>query len=205
VSLLNLVGWVVMGAVAAWVGRSFPLKTALLAWTALSGAMCAIGAFAIASQPIGTPTNFGRFGSLFVQWGFRAGQGRLIPAVLISWLFWVVAGAAVILMLSWRADRRQLLLALAWGVDALALLYVVGVILANKTPTSAATPSSLLVIVAALVGMIAVSLALWGMSGSPGAMRTALLIAGGPPLQIGGGYALFVLMMLTVGRNARWN
>jgi hypothetical protein len=205
VSLFKLIGWIVMGAAAAWIGRSFPLRTALLAWGALSGIMCAIGGFAIASQPVGTPTIFGRFGALFVQWGFRASHGRLVPAVLISWLFWIVAGSAVILMLSWRADRRQLLLALSWGVDALALLYVAGVILANRTPTTPATPGSLLVLVAVLAGMLVSSLALWGMSGSPAAMRTALLIAGGPPLLIGGGYGLFVLLMMTVGRNARWN
>jgi hypothetical protein len=193
-----------MGAVATWFGRSFPLRTALFAWTALTGALCALGGFAIASQPIGTPTSFGRLGASFVQWGFRASQGKLVPAVLISWLFWIVAGAAVILMTTWRGDRRQLLLALSWGVDALALLYVVGVILANRSPTGS-TASSLVVLVAVLAGMIVSSLARWGMSSSPTAMRTALFIAGGPPLLIGGGYALFVLLMMTVGRNARWN
>jgi hypothetical protein len=36
-------------------------------------------------------------------------------------------------------------------------------------------------------------------------MSLALAIAGGPPLFVVGGYGLFLVVMLTVGRNARWN
>jgi hypothetical protein len=113
---------------------------------------------------------------------------------------WVVLGAAIILMLRFRSDRSQALLVLAWAVDAAALLYVAGVMLANR----GSRPGALLVVAGILAGMIAASLLLWR-AGNPAATKLALIIAGGPPLVIGVGYGLFVLLMVTVGRNARWN
>jgi len=56
-----------------------------------------------------------------------------------------------------------------------------------------------------LLLLLGVSSALWLGSASPNAKRLALLIGGGPPLFIGVGYGLFLLVMLTAGRHARWN
>jgi hypothetical protein len=53
--------------------------------------------------------------------------------------------------------------------------------------------------------MIGTSAALVTLSTTANAARRALLIAGGPPLFIGVGYGLFVLVLLTAGKNARWN
>jgi hypothetical protein len=195
-----IIGWILGAGVALWLGLAYPVRTALPLWVAASGVACTLGGLAIRSQPIGIVTWAGKLGSTVVQWGFRASNGRLIPAVLISWLVWVVLGAAVILMLKFRAERSQALLVLAWAVDAAALLYVIGVMLANR----GSRPGALVVVAGILVAMIAVS-ALLFRAGGPAATRLALVIAGGPPLVIGVGYGLFVLLMVTVGRNARWN
>jgi len=38
-----------------------------------------------------------------------------------------------------------------------------------------------------------------------GHLRTAAMVAAGPILVVGIGYAAFLVVMLTAGRNARWN
>jgi hypothetical protein len=94
---------------------------------------------------------------------------------------------------------------LAWAADTAALLYVLGVWLRSHAPTGAGLGSNLLSMAAVLMLMLVVSGILWFAVSLPGAKRLALMIAGGPPLLIGGGYGLFLLFVLTFGRNVRWN
>lgn len=191
-------GFAAMAAVMVGLALKLPSPTALYAWAGFAAAACLLGALAIASQPIGKATWLGRIGSIPMRWGFRAGRGRLAPAIGISWLVWLVLGFAVITAVQHRSDIRTALFTLAWCVDLLVLFRIVGLMLANRGPRK------LLNIGAVLVGMLLVSGFFW-LKGEPNAQRMALLIAGGPPALIGGGYALFLGFMMTVGRNARWN
>jgi hypothetical protein len=201
--LTLITGWAVIATVILAVALVAPPRSVLTSWVIFAAIITALAGLAIARQPLGESTAAGRLGSAVVRWGFRAGHGRLLPALLISWLVWVLLGATVILIIRHRGDTQHALLLLAWAVDAAALFYTVGVILANWGGGRSFT-GSLVTIAGVLVTMIVASVVLWSAGGSPGARRAALLVAGGPPLFIGVGYGLFVLVTLTVG-HGRWN
>jgi hypothetical protein len=178
--------------------------TALAAWCALTGLACGLGAMLLARQPLGVSTMAGRIGGRAVRWGYRVSGGRLGIAVLVSWLIWTILGAAVIGMVQHRSSLQHVLMILAWCVDAVAMLYVIGILLARWRPAGQ-MPGSLVKLATILGAMIVGSLVLWWVVRSEGARSTALLIAGGPPLVIGVAYGLFVVLIVTVGRRARWN
>jgi hypothetical protein len=90
---LLVVLWALMAAAAVVFATRLTLPMALAAWAALAAAVCVGGAFPLQLQPVGISTASGRIGGSFVHWGFRAGQGQLIPAMVISWLIWTFAGA----------------------------------------------------------------------------------------------------------------
>jgi hypothetical protein len=191
-----------MSGAALAAAHAAQFRTAVLGWLVLSAVTCALSALALASQPLGVPTFAGRIGSLFVRWGFAAGHGRLAPAVAISWLVWAVLGAALISAIRYRSDPQQELIILAWTVDILGLMHLTGIALARR---SSSMNRNLLPVAGVLVVMLAVSSVLWFGAKFPGGRHLALLVAGGPPLFIGVGYGLFLLVMVTVGRGARWN
>ncbi len=201
--LTLLASWAAMVAVAVMVARRVPGRAAFGCWLAFAAGACALGALAIASQPLEETTVAGRIGSAAVHWGFLAGQGRLLPAAAISWLIWALAGSGLIAALRHRGDRRFRLLLLAWSVDGGALLYTLGVLLSNPG-SSRDFATSLLSVAGALAAMIGVSAVLWRIE-TPASRRTALAIAGGPPLFLGVGYGLFLLVILVAGSHARWN
>ncbi len=196
-----LLGWVLMVLAMVKLSLGPAERPALLYWAAVSLAACVLGALAIASQSVGQPTLAGRFGSSVVRWGFRATQGRLWGATIISWLLWLVIGSAVILGIRAQGNLPYRMMLLAWTVDFGILCYLLGVWLMNR----GSGMHSLLTMAAILIGMIAVSGTLWFANGSDAARKTALMVGGGPPLVIGTGYGLFLLVVMTVGRNARWN
>jgi hypothetical protein len=196
-----LLGWAVIAAALAGLARLPPDRPVLLYWAIISLIACILAALAIASQPLGQATMLGRLGSAAVRWGFRASQGNLLGATLISWLIWLVLGGLVLTAVRARGDLWYRLLLLAWAVDFGALCYVVGVWLRNR---GSGAPT-LLGIAGVLLTLLAASAALWWGVGSPAARRAAVIVAGGPPLALGAGYGLFLLIILTGGRNARWN
>lgn len=198
-------GWTVMAAAMYLLAQLPPERPVWLYWAAIAACACAIGAAAIASQPLGRATMPGRLGASVVRWGFRAGNGRLLAAAVISWGVWLLLGFGAIAAVRARGDLTYRLLLLAWVVDLALLLYVAGLVLTRARSRGGSTVTVLLPIIAALAGMIAVSGYLWFGRGSAEAQRSALLLAGGPPLVIGAGYGLYLLVVLTVGRGARWN
>jgi hypothetical protein len=195
-----IVGWALLAALCVGLALNLPARQALQSWAAVTAVGCVLGAFAIASQPLGQATFAGRLGSILLRWGFKESQGRLPIATLVSWLVWVGIGAATIAFLRARGDWAYRGMILAWAVDGALLAYVLGVWLAKGSGRA----PSLLIIAIVLVAMIAGSAALWS-RGPEAAKRLALVLAGGPPLMIGVGYGLFLIVVLTVGRNARWN
>jgi hypothetical protein len=202
--LILLLGWAVMAGAATTLAQRMPLRGALLVWVVVAGVASALGSWALSSQPVGQATLAGRLGYSIVHWGFRAGNGKLLAAALISSLVWVLVGWAVVLVLHYRAEQMHALLVLAWLIDALAFLYVVGLLLARRGASGSFT-TPLLAMAGILVGLIAVSLAVSSLGRSSDSTRLALIVAGGPPLVISLGYGLFVVVTLAVGSRARWN
>lgn len=196
-----LLGWVVMALAIVGLIRAPAGKPVFIYWAGIALLGCILGAVAIWSQPLGQATLAGRLGASVVRWGFRASQGSLLGATAISWIIWLVIGTSAISAGRARDDLSYRLMLLAWLVDFGALCYTLGVWLMNR----GSGMSTLLLISTILIALIGVSSVMWFGNGGTAARRTALMIAGGPPLVIGVGYGLFLLVMLTVGRNARWN
>jgi hypothetical protein len=158
-----------------------------------------------------------------LPWGYRIGRGKLWPIVVTSWAIWMLLGVAVIMatartattaahadsevaaatMPAKRASVVMTLLCLAWLVDGGALLRCIGLVATSANPRH--MMRSLAVPMLVLAGILVASIALVVANSTAIAAQLALLIAGGPPLLVGGGYGIFVLVMLTAGRNARWN
>jgi hypothetical protein len=95
------------------------------------------------------------------------------------------------------------LLFIAWLIDGGVLLYAIGPI--STSANKRHLLGTMAGVIAALVAMLAVSIGLVTMSDTPAAARWALAIAGGPPLLLGAAYGAFIVVILTAGRNARWN
>jgi hypothetical protein len=200
--LFTIVAFALMAGAASSTALSLPFATAIAAWLGGVALGCVLAALALHSQPVGVSTTVGKIGSLLLRWGYQAGHGKLPPVVAISWLVWALLGCAIISLMHFRVDNELQLITVAWVVDLLALLYILGVVLARR---SGSMFRNLLPVGATLLGMLVVSAVQWTHPLLPGGRHTALLIAVGPPLFIGAGYGLFLLVMLTAGRKARWN
>jgi hypothetical protein len=208
--------WAALVAAAVVVGvRQGPLF-AYGEWAGIAAVLCAVGALLIRSQPMGKPTIAGRTGYTVVHFGFRAGQGKLLSAALISWMVWSLVGAAAIwIAQGWGAGGEALRAAMGatWCVNTLALMYIWGIMLRNRprggNETQADTrmrmPAPLLKLTGALGGLTVVSLVLWFAMATPAARLAALLLAAGPVVVVGGAYGLVLGVMMTAGKNVRWN
>lgn len=221
----------VVGAALACAGlvpRFGPWST-LGIWTAVTGIACAGIALILHSQPPEKVTIANYVAGLVLQWGYKVGRGKLPAIAGVSWAIWVLLGVAMVLSVharhggstgggavppdhsvsasaatpQARSTAAMIALAVAWVIDGGALLWIVG-LLATSTNT-AHMMRSLGPVAAALFGMIAASVALVTLTDSSKAAWLALSIAGGPPLVVGGVYGLFIIVILTAGRNARWN
>jgi hypothetical protein len=209
--LVTGVAWcvVVAGAVACGVQVGAPWSWA--AWAGISALFCVVGALLIKSQPMGRGTIAGRIGYQVVHFGFKAGQGSLTAAAAISWTVWLVVGSATVWVSQGPWDLLRLAMAAAWVMDTLAFFYIWGIALRNRPRSGQPDsppwrlPRPLLKLSAGLAGLIIVSGWLWFMMGTPAARLSAVLLAGGPILIVGGGYGLVALVFLTAGRNVRWN
>jgi hypothetical protein len=199
--LILLLVWAFMLAALVAMIRTAPSRP-LVWWALVAAIFCGLGTLAIARQPIGQPTAWGRLGSGVVHWGWRAGRGKLWPPVVISWVIWVLVGLAAVGLVRHRDDGFHQVLILAWAVEVAALFYILGLGLSKQFSTGF-LPPSLLGIAGSLILMVGAS-AWLASTGTPAAKRLALMVAGGPPLIIAVTYGLFLLVTLAVGRG-RWN
>lgn len=197
------VALVVAAAGACWgLAVRFGPQDAALAWAVVAAIACVIGAALLRTSPVGRVGWQNRVAAYLVPWGWGLCGGRLWPIPVASWVVWAAVGTATVLLLSgsepvagWGIAVRILLFA-AWVADGAALLYVLGSLLRHVPPAPA-----ILKVAAVLGGLITGSVALY-LGELP---VLALAVAGGPPLLVGGGYALFFGAVLMSGRNARWN
>jgi hypothetical protein len=192
--------WLLMAATAVACGSQLCFVPALTVWAGLVAALCAGGAALISHQPVGVATTGGRLGFSFVHWGFRVGRGRLIPAIGVSWIIWLVLGSATI---GATQFPEHLPIIASWTGDGIALLYLLGVIMSRTS--GGRTPGSLINGVFIILGLIGGSVFLWFHTGTDGARALAVGFAGGPPLFVGVGYGFVLAMDLLAGRRGRRN
>jgi hypothetical protein len=218
--LLKLLAVVAAVAACAWMTpRLGPWKTIVI-FAVVMNALCGAVAFLVHRQPPGKVTIANYVMAIVLPWGYQVGRGQLSRIVFISWAIWVLLGLATVVATSRRiaqppasvvtSDQNlprsatiMTLLAVAWIVDGAVLLRCIGVL---ATGTNRGHMSrSMAPLVLFLVAILAISIALVTLSHSATSAWLALLVAGGPPLFVAAGYGLFMLVILTIGRNARWN
>lgn len=207
----SIVSRAILVAIAA--GVCWFLYSQLGVWTGLACWMVATATLCIASGAIlrrariGEITWKNRQAAYLLPWGFAIGRGKLPAIVAAAWIGWALIGVGVALATA-LADReaangmppwRWMLLA-AWAINVSAMLAVLGVLVKNFTLTSS-SGRSLMTIIAVLALLLLGSIALH----AQGYTRLATAVAGGPLLIVGIAYSAFVLLIVTVGRNARWN
>jgi hypothetical protein len=197
-----------LAALACWwlVTQFGPLLSGAM-WAAFALLACGLGVLLLRTSEVGRVTWKNRLAAYLVPWGVRIGGGQLWPIPVVSWLTWMAVWAAVAVLTPPPVDEQptgwevatRVALGAAWAIEALALGYVVGTLRQNFPTGSGGR--SLRVIAAIIAGLIVASVALHLF----GLTLAGLLVAGGPPALIGGGYGLFMAVLLVFGRNTRWN
>jgi hypothetical protein len=186
-----------------------------LAWLATIGVgalLAVLGALVLRTTKVGELTWKNTLAGHLLPWGYHVGGGTLPGLVLGCVAVWAAVAAAVLLAgapgAAGAAPNQPAAastgaspwLLLAWIVDGAFLFWMGGQLRKYYQPGTSVTRTQrkLVLVVAA---MLAVSVVLHQL-GHPG---VALLVAGGPTLLVGGGYALFLGVILLFGRNTRWN
>jgi hypothetical protein len=191
---------------------------AIQVWAAGAGVVCIAAMVVLAREAADRITPLGGTAREVLKWRHLV-RGSVLPGAIVSWLFWSAIGAGLVMALRWWGlgsigqqasappqPRTQLVMGLviaAWVIDLAALLWTIRVIMSASDPGRSLR--SLGGVMAALVGMLIASVLLMTLSETAFTAKLALAIAGGPPAVIGGGYGLFLLVMMTVGRGTRWN
>lgn len=208
--------------IAVPLATGYWLLEVLSAWLALAAAAgiavgtCGLGALLLRSTGLGTITWRNHLGGWLLPWGYTLGRGQLRGITAVSATIWTLLATSTIVARATSAapvttlpgtaaataatTTMPWLLVIAWVVDGAALLYLLKTVLTAFGPGTRASLSLwrfIAAIIALLVGSL--MLHLFGHTG------LATLVAGGPPLLVGGFYGLWILAMLTLGRNARWN
>lgn len=214
-SFYRLLPAAVVVAIATGLARVMPLLAAWASTTAIGGALAGTGALLLRSARVGQITWRNRVAGLLLPWGYVLGRGKLPGIVLACTAIWSALAGAVLLNLAEPAAVVPAVptpaapvanaangpwLLLAWIVTGVCLCYLLGLLTKHFEPRSQATRTVLklvLVLVVMIVGSVVLHL-----TGNSG---LALLVAGGPTLLVGGGYGLFLVAILLLGRNVRWN
>lgn len=195
-----------------WLGAAMAMGVAALLAVLLSG----VGAWLLQRSKVGEVTWRNRIAAWLLPYGYKLARGRLPGIAAVSAVVFAAIAGAVILAMALAATGQvpvaagvaggtapttgmSWLLVVAWLVDGGALLHLLSTL--SQLPAGSSPARTLwklvTVVVLLLVGSVVLLLA--------GHADAALWVAGGPPLGIGVCYGLFVLLLVTAGRNARWN
>jgi len=188
-----------MAAFAVWCALRWGLPLGLAVWSGVVAALCGLAALLLARQPVGVATASGQLGAAVLRWGYKVGRGQMPGIVVVSWLIWVILGAAVMALTTFRSDPLTRWMIVAWTIDGLALIYLIGLMVTRTGRTRGALLMPLL----AVLGMIAVSGALWQRR-TESTRENALLIGGAPIPILAAGYGLMMAAMLLGGRKGGW-
>jgi hypothetical protein len=218
VILARVVMLAVTVGVCRWLTSTFGVWKAIGLWAGGMALVCVGTALWLDRQPPGQITFVNRIAGYVLPWGYQIGRGKLAPIVATSWLIWVLLGTGAALTIGGvpsgstgaQAPSAEsatsptwvtVLLYLSWIVDGAVLARIASVSWIRQNPM----PPSIVTASLVIGGLIAGSAAIKLFGKSAAATKLALIVAGGPPLVVGVGYGLFLLVALTLGRNARWN
>jgi hypothetical protein len=216
-----IVARVVMLAVTVgacrWLTSALGPWKAIGAWALGMAVICAGVALWLDRQPPEQITFVNRLAGYLLPWGYDIGRGKLIPIVITSWIVWVLLGGGAVFTIGVLARGGRagelsaevpshttlltVLLYLAWVIDGAVLMRLVSVSWVRQNPM----PPSVIMVMLALTAMILGSAAIKMLGKSAAATKLALAISGGPPLVVGLGYGVFLLVALTMGGHTRWN
>ena len=209
--------------IAVPLATGYWLLEVLSPWLAVAAAAAialgtsGLGALLLRSSAVGTITWRNYVGGWLLPWGYALGRGQLpgITAACAS-IWTLLATSSIVARATSAAPIATLpataatatpaeptmpwLLVVAWVVVGAALLYLLQTVLTKFGPGSRER-ASLWRFITALTALLAGSVLLHLF----GHTSLATLVAGGPPLLVGGFYGLWILVILTLGRNARWN
>lgn len=195
-------------------GRIGPWPT-LGSWAAVTALVCSLSAWLLSTVQTGEIGWKNRLAGYVLPWGYQLSNGRLGWIAVASWSVWVLLGLAAVLPVllgnpkpvpgaapaaSSGSPSWNLALVIAWVVDGALLLFLATTFLKNFGFGSSGG-RSLFLPMGFLAAMIVGSAVLWYLGHS----RLAVAVAAGPTLAAAVAYALFIALMLIVGRNARWN
>lgn len=188
--LLVAAAFVALGTVGAarygvWVALGFAIAAAAL--------VSLVGAALLRTSVIGQVTWRNVAAGWLLAWGFVFGGGSLPRIATHSAACLVLMGAIGAL------SSPEVPLAIAWALDAVVLLTLVRAFRAQSG--SASARRQLLRPLLLLLGL-AVAGGVLLLDGRP---QAAAWVAGGPLIFVGVVYGAWVLVMITAGRNGRWN
>ena len=205
-SLPLAVGWLL--------GRTYGMPMALGCSGALAVALPTAGALLLRTVPVSKMDWRNHLAGWLMPFGYVLGRGKL--GAIAAWcavIWFALAACGVLLTQPTIAAPQAPAVAAAagpswswpalvagWLVLGTAFVHLLTTLRKNFSPGSQ-SGRSLVKIMAVIVGLAGASVALH-VSGFTG---TAALVALGPPAAVGTLFGLWVLMLLTLGRNARWN
>ncbi len=193
-------------AVCVLLVRTFGTATAAAVWAGVSLVMAAGGVVLLRTSAVGRVTWKNYLAGYLAPWGVRVGGGKLWPIAVVSWLVWLAVGGGAFALTPEAGEPTggdialRVLLGASWAVAGYALGYLLATRVRNF-PAGSSSGRRLHLLAGVLAALVAASVALHLI----GFTLPALLVIGGPVLLIGGGYGLFVLVLVVFGRGARWN
>ena len=191
--LSNILRLALPVGLALVLARQLGPVTAALVVAGLGAVAAALGAFLLKTSRVGEVTWRNVAASWLMPWAFAFGA-RSLPTLAATSAVMVAAAGCL-----GAFGHAAPLLVGALALDAAALLYLArGYRL--QSPGSSARASVLKTMVA-VAGLGAAGVTLHAL----GRPTLAALVAGGPLSAIGAFYGLWILVLLTFGRNARWN
>ncbi|MBL8748676.1 MAG: hypothetical protein JNK78_05920 [Planctomycetes bacterium] len=203
VALLYLASTVVVPAAVAWFAADrLSSAPAFAAAVGALAALAATGCLLLRTSPLGAITWRNRLAGWLMPWANLFGPGslgRLWASSVLGNL--VVAGIVVLFVALARRDQPAPWSLLgAWLLDAVVVLYLLATLTRSHLRGSSAG-RRLLRMVALVVLQFGASVGLH----LAGSTAMAVGVAAGPQLVVLAVWLAWVVVILTVGRNARWN
>jgi len=188
---LALAAVAVAGGMAA--GQRFGVAGGLAAGALAAAASAGLGVALLARSAVGEVTWRNRLA------GWLLPFGGLFGATTLGGLALTAGGLLAGFAASGAAARGDGYLAAAWALDFVVVANLAAIAL-RHSPGSSSRRSVL--VQTAAVGALGLGSVAFAAAGRP---ALAAAVAAGPILALAALYGLFVLLMVTVGRNARWN
>lgn len=163
-----------------------------------------VAALLLRWSPVGRVTWLNHLAGFFMPWGARFGLGALWQFAVGSGVIWgllALIGTMLALAPAGTPDVCVWLLGAAWLVDGIGMAFVAGSIVQTRESLASRANRSMLAIVAVLLGVFAISSAALYL-GTP---VMAIVFAAAPIVLLGVPFGLFVIFIVTQGKNMRWH